>query len=424
MLSPMDTKEFERIVALGLGRAVLHLREHDSAPHRQVILDACLHSKAYDAQVEGSRAEYMLDLMRASGELWFYVSEVNASLAEAADDWDSYQRFRIVRLLAQGGERGAREAMYSAFRSKSTSSSDIATEFVELDGIKGLIFVLGRIGEQLTQDANRWEDDYLLSVAGDACGQAAVDSALRNAALTDKNIKEYMAAVEANRALRGSKQKSDPAGLSYGDVRSLIEANKAGGVLVKWGQTASDSELEAAARDLVHETDPAKLKSYLRIFRKRQFPLDCDHLLRLAALSDGPIPRHAMRALVNLEHERIRSLAFTLTQTNSRLRGYAIDLLIKNFRNGDHSVVQGWCEAERDQDEVNAFDRSLREFFKAHPHRESEVHILNTFYEKEPCSHCRGSVIERLIDLGGLSDAHRRECEFDSYLETRDLVKA
>jgi hypothetical protein len=56
----METREFKNAIALGLGRAVLHLLDRDVHPFREVILDACLHNKAYDPQVESSRAAYML----------------------------------------------------------------------------------------------------------------------------------------------------------------------------------------------------------------------------------------------------------------------------------------------------------------------------------------------------------------------------
>jgi hypothetical protein len=191
---------------------------------------------------------------------------------------------------------------------------------------------------------------------------------------------------------------------------------------VKWGQNASDSDAERAARDLIQETDPKKLRLYLLLFRKRLFPLDCGHLLRLVELPDGPVPRHALGVLANLEQEGIRKLAFKLVEARSSLRGYAIDLLIRNFRDGDHAIIEGWCEAEQDLSTVNAYDRSLRDFFAAHPNLQSEVRLLKKFYETEPCAHCRYFVVERLLELNGLPEILKRECQHDSYADTRELV--
>ena len=162
----MITAEFERLVSIGLGRAVLHLRDNDPCPFRDVILDACLHNKAYDAQIDGGRAEYLVDLIQASGDPAFFENAVISSLGEPPKNWDTQQRFQIARLLAQSGNQSARDAMYSAFASLGKSASDVAVEFVELDGIEGLLFVAGEIGVQLAQDPDRWEDDELLFNGG------------------------------------------------------------------------------------------------------------------------------------------------------------------------------------------------------------------------------------------------------------------
>jgi hypothetical protein len=419
----MEAREFKNAIALGLGRAVLHLLDRDVHPFREVILDACLHNKAYDPQVEGSRAAYMLEAMRASGEPAFYADAVIRSLVEEADGWDTSQRFQIAKLLAQDGNESARQAMRSALTVRSTFDGEVAEAFIELDGLAGLVLVVRRIGELLTQNPERWEDDYLLSVASDIYGKESVESTLNGAAETDPNIKAYLDAVEQNRMLQSQSQRHGPASLTYGDVRSLIEANKAGGILHGWAKTASESDLVLAARDLIKETDPRKLKLYLTLFGKRKFSLEPSHLFRLVELPDGPVPRHALRVLANLEHESIRRLALSLVESGSSLRDYAIDLLANNFHDGDHAIIEAWCDAELDLGTLNAFDRSLRDFFAAHPDPECECRLLIKLYEREPCAHCRSSVVERLIALGALPERLRRECEYDSYADTRELVK-
>jgi hypothetical protein len=114
----------------------------------------------------------------------------------------------------------------------------------------------------------------------------------------------------------------------------------------------------------------------LPLFRKRDFSLELDHLYRLVELPYGPIARHALGVLANLANEKIRSLAFSLVETRSPVRDYAIDLLVKNLHDGDHATVEAWCDAELDLGTVNAFDRSLGDFFAAHPNSECEGCLL------------------------------------------------
>lgn len=419
----MNTVEYQNALDLGLGRAVQHLRNHDGHPYREIILDACLHNKAYDPQVEGSRARYMLDILLSSGEASFYADRVIGSLWDEEHDWDTPQRYGITRLLAQGGDNSAREAMYSAFTAKQPYASDIAIEFINLDGIQGLIFVASQIGGRLARNADDWEDDFLLSIAGDVCGEEVAVTALKEAGATDPNVKAYLAAVENNRDLRAKAPRTDPKTMSYDQIRSCIESKRPIGFLAEWAKWASDSDLERAAHDLIKEKDLENLKWFLVLFRKRHFPLEVDHLLKLLELPDGPVPFHALRALANIEDERVRKLAFEVLEMDSR-RGWAIDLLARNFRGGDHAVVEGWCDSEHNPGIVNAFDRSLREFFAANPNAEIEVRLLNKMYEKEPCAHCRSYIVERLLKLNSLSERLKSECEVDSYADTRSLVKA
>lgn len=419
----MDTGEFQRALTLGLGRAVLQLRDHDGRPYRDLILDACLHNRAYDPQVEGNRAEYMIDVMRASGETDFLADAVLRSLSDAEDSWDIPQKFAMARRLAQSGNSEAREAMYAAFETMEFSARDVAEEFVVLDGVPGLLFVVSRIGMRLARNSEEWEDDYLLGEARRACGPETVDAALQDAAKTDVNVRVYLDRVNKNIALRSATRSPEPGGLTYCQIRTSIEAGHAGGLLTKWGQLASDSDLEVAAHDLIQERDPQKLLSYLRIFRKRRFPLEISPLLRLVESPDGPVPRHALIVLANLHDERIRSLAFRLIKTRSSKRVYSIDLLVHNFRDGDHPIVESWCVAETDPSAINAFDRSLRDLFALHPDLDSETRLLRRFYGLEPCAHCRCDIVERLSHLNALTEEMRRECEYDSYAETRSLVK-
>jgi len=141
-------------------------------------------------------------------------------------------------------------------------------------------------------------------------------------------------------------------------------------------------------------------------------------------MPDGPIPRHALTALGNLEDDKVRRLALSLVEAGSPLRAYSVDLLTNNFRHGDYELVKAWCDAEQDAKILNAFDRSLDRFFSAHPNESIESQILTALFDREPCSHCRCSIVERLLQLNSLPEELRAESEHDSYLETRSLVKA
>jgi hypothetical protein len=425
IIKTMDTKGFCHAVSLGLGRAVLQMPEHLETLFHDAVLDSCLRSKARDPQVEGSRAQYLLDIVRRSGEPSFYTRKVLDALSEEADPWDELQRFQIARVIAKEGDHHARQAMVDAFERQIGSSMQnlFAEEFIILDRIHGLLFALERIGYGLRYDRTAWVDDTLLATASESLGQESVWNAVTERAKTDRNVSSYLEAVKANRLLRQEDQSIDTSSVTYEQIRSMIVSGKIGG-LVRWGQTADPAELELAASDLIKEIDVGRLPSYLMIFRQRAFPLGSNHLLQLAAMPDGPVARRALAELENLQDDKVRSLALELVETGSPFRGYAVGLLTNNFRDGDHELVRAWCDNEGAPEVLNDFDRSLAKFFAAHPNDGAESQILPMLYDREPCSHCRHAIVERLLHLKRLSEDLRSESAHDSYLATRALVNA
>ena len=47
---PLTLTEFERALEQGLGRALLCLQQHDPAPYKEIVLEACLRDTTYDKQ--------------------------------------------------------------------------------------------------------------------------------------------------------------------------------------------------------------------------------------------------------------------------------------------------------------------------------------------------------------------------------------
>lgn len=422
----MEVEGFRHAVSLGLGRAVLHVSEQGGRSFVEVILDACLHTKARDPQVEGSRAQYMLDIVRRASDPSFYTRRILDALSEEADGWDALQRFQIASLLAQMGNDQARQRMIEAFERQSGSSMQdaFAEEFISLDGVPGLLFAVERIGRGLRADSERWVDDYLLSLAQDSFGAEAVSNSITERAKTDANVSAYVEAVNANRLLRAEYRSPDPSSFTYAQIRSMIEGGKTVPLLPHWGVIADAADLTLAADDLTREVGSARLVSYLCIFRKRAFPLGCDHLLRLASLPDVPVARHALIALENVSDDKVRELAITLVEARSPHRGYAVGLLTNNFREGDHELVKAWCNDEGDPEILNSFDRGFRTFFMIHPNDPIEGQILTGLYDREPCSHCRYAIVKRLLQLERFPEELRIESAYDSDLQTRALVNA
>ena len=71
----------QRWLAQGLGRAVLHLETHASAPYRDLILRTCLYDQRFTTQGEPDRAPFLYDVLLASGDEDYFRARILAALA-------------------------------------------------------------------------------------------------------------------------------------------------------------------------------------------------------------------------------------------------------------------------------------------------------------------------------------------------------
>ena len=118
-----DLEAMQRWLALGLGRAVLHLELHDSAPYHAMILHACLYQEPYDSQTEPERAHYLDDILLASGQEAYFRSRILAALADPDDELNLDQ---LCGLLVEWARRGdAEEGPAASRRTRHRRREDI-----------------------------------------------------------------------------------------------------------------------------------------------------------------------------------------------------------------------------------------------------------------------------------------------------------
>lgn len=408
---------------LGLGRAILYAQRHDVRECREAILDACLHCYSYDIQIEGTRSSYMHDLVGCLPDKDFYYDELLKSLAGSGDDWDAAQRFHFAACLAFDGSEEAKRAMYDSYNPGPRMGEHIGIDFLMMDGIKGLLFVAEKIGALLNVKPAEVDEGFLLSQSLEICGEQSTWDALHDAGATKPCIEKYrLVAAEATRS-RNSRpaQPSEITPLRYNQLLNELPVNKPY-LLWKWGTQASDEELELAARGLMAAEGSKQQLAHLRIFARRRFPLDVGALVALTDIEEDRVEFHAVRALALVQHPVVRDLAFRLMDTRARCRGYAIDLLANNFQDGDHGIVLRSFQVEEDREVLHSLGMDLIDFWKRHPHEETEIPMLRALYEKGPCSFCRERAVKRLLERSALSDELRAECAWDSNSDIRELV--
>ncbi len=408
---------------LGLGRALVYARDHDVRQYRDVILDACLHCYSYDIQIEGTRADYMYEIVGLLPDKAFYHDAVLNSLAKTVDDWDAVQRFHFAACMATGGNDHAKRVMHDNYNPGPIYGESIGVNFLDTDGIEGLLFVAEKMGALLLAKPDEVDIGWVASRSKDIFGEGATWNALRNAGRENPQIEAFRQASEASQKPHVKDPgREDTPSVSYAELLKNITQNQPD-LLWKWGEQASDQELELAARGLIAARDPKDQLRHVRIFTRRRFPLSPNALFALAEVEEERVGLWAVRALAHVTDPTVRELAFRLVKSDLWWRGNPIALLNKNVEPGDHETVLVWFEAADDREVRHTLGMGLEEFWKQHPDEKTEARMLQSLYEKDPCSHCRERAVKRLIELDALTEQMRAECAYDANSDIRNLVQ-
>jgi hypothetical protein len=421
MILRVGEVQLQEILRMGMGRAILYAQSHDLSGHRDVILDACLHCYAYDIQCEGTRASYMYDLVGCLPDKNFYYDRVLEALKESGDDWDAAQRFHFAACLAFDGNDDAKRAMYAHYNPGPRNGELIGVDFLELDGIEGFLFVAEKIGALLSEKPDEVDFGYLLSRNQDLFGDEPTWGALREAGAKNFLIESYLRVSEEWSRRPTGAQSAEITSLSYEELLNKLPSIRPT-LLWRWGQNASDKELELAAEGLIAAKGSKQQLAHLRIFRLRPFPLDVNALLPLVDVEQDRVGFAAIDALTNVVDPDIRALAFRLMDVRARCRGYAIKLLTANYEPGDQEIVLHWFQDEEDRETLHSMGMGLIDFCQRHPDERAEILLMRSLYDKGPCSFCRASAVRRLMELGALSDELRAECAWDANSDIRDMV--
>jgi hypothetical protein len=387
-----------------------------------LILDACLHCYAYDAQIEGTRADYMLELIDGTPDKELYYDSVLKTLAGGEDSWDAAQRFRFAACLGMDGDARAKRAMYEAFSPGPKMGEAIGIHFLQMDGVEGLLFAAEKLGSLLMTTTESVDLGWMMSVARENLGDEQARETLRKAGEGNPRIEVYRLALDASRKRLDERlgKSRDIANMSYDQL--LPRLSELTFVWIRsWGEKASETDIERAADGLATAQNPKEQRAHLHIFSRRRFPGDIQLLLSMVN-EEERVGLGALIALSQITHPSVRELAFRLINARAKWRGEAVELLLRNFRPGDHEIALRWFEAEDDEEARHSVGSDLLELCEMHPDK-AEPSLMRALYEKGPCSFCRKQAVEKLIELNALGEDLRTECAYDSNDDIRELVK-
>ncbi|MDK2126618.1 hypothetical protein [Parachitinimonas caeni] len=432
MTAPLSRSEFAQALAYGQGRAMRHVKEHGMVDVLDLVRDACLHCKSHDPQCEGSRADWLMELIAGEPEFAELAQAILTQLPEAIEaDWDSHDSGQLLDLGLSLYCAGVREAegglRFAAHRilSEWNGAWHCGTVLVTLDGLQGIERLARLCGAALRADpSNRQPTINNLTDDPDLLQQAMPH--LQKMALTDPDIAAYL---YANIPLVAD---STPSATQREDI-SLDT------VLANAGNKASESRFQFSR--FGRRSTPEQRQVLFTAFNQSVDPeFDLD-LLKIFSGVAPPTLSPKLKAMLDLENEVLRHAAIRAAGHLQRreLAIWALEAL-KEWRFGDETVeVLALFEHNLIQEDV----APMMEFLCKHPLSEHAAHsavmhilsivgersavglipLLEWAYVTTPCSLCRQHIVEWLVDEDHLNIEIIHECLFDCQEETRKLAR-
>lgn len=413
----------------GLGRCIVELKTRGVSEHtRDLVLWACSNNLAFDAQIEGTRAVYLFDMVRCFPDATPFVSCIGTALRTSFHRADGLfpQSCELLGLLAGEGISAARDALWAChsgiLRTVPEADWGIGQEHVEALTRALLPFCAERrLRSQVLVGMERW-------FGGRAFGVETV----RGVAEEAERLLDRSAAGDF-RDLLARMADGDGEGADGGVVPNEIAVTPMRGgrrlpaFLIPFLLRRGDHERIARIVDWCRrEKDGSKLLELLRLFERDGCGelLPIDFLLKVAESSDLRLAREALWLIGKKRGEVARSVGLRFSR-DPRFCGEALGILSRNVRRKDGDLLMQLGRSVRRYGRATRqriYNAVLGAYQDADPNDISRD-VLFLLYEDVFCSHCRCRCVELMRRTGMVPRAILEECRYDSGMELREFAE-
>lgn len=453
-MKKLSPEEFRDSLQKGLGRAVGHVRAVPAIEVREDLLHASLNCLRYDPFCEDTRTAWFMKMYQATGEPEFYRRSILDRLlelsndAQARTDYDFGQLYELAAEFAMLGDQEARNVVYQVFdKTIHDEWIDCGGTLVRIDGIDGLLHVVRTIGQRILDGFGFQNAKYDIEEAEEMFGEENVQNAIQSAANDDTLIQTYL-----ERASSEEPWFDHPSYNSFGRpprlplrdcVDSILEddfadfkdygeeydpyyclTSRRSWVRIAAHKTTQE-ELCYAMNALVETTNPMRQFCLLGAFVKHPMPWVERTVIDLVDSENESLCWSSVQALASTSHEWIREKALEFLESEPQKTNWCdgVEMLEHSFQSGDQDVIEKAIRNKEFPDihAIHGTGLAVSRLLKIFPD-DSFQKICRWFYDQTPCSSCRSSFVEHLIQHNALPPEMLEECREDGCENIRELV--
>ena len=422
----MTQNEFKEAMFKGLGRCIRAV-QHDPERYRELVIWACGHDLCFDAQCEGSRDWYVLQMVRQYPDCTAFVEAAASALVQCdlQDDWRLAHLCGLLAGFARAGNLLAKQALeekydaiYSLLENARIRNTPV---FHERDALERLCVSLAVDEESCLKIAENlgrlyMSKDYLAD--GDFAWVYQTISVrwcriLRDRARNNPAIACFMAREEAWQQLQQTRHREalNP---------DKMEPRRRSVYLRAEGDRQTIGYYAEAYRTAV---DPKERAEALLNFCCCPYPDDPAPILMDAKSEDKNLAWAALLALQHIRHPEVRE--FALMELGKAEQEEIIwSMLMQNSQPEDVPVWDSLLTqvlASNDRDRLHGLQwRILNAIDEGNSGLACELPLI---YETIPCSCCRRKAVRLMGERGLLTEEMLSECLMDSDADTRQYAR-
>ena len=203
-------RQFFDSLKRGTGETYLIQSENPNIDFSEFIIKGGTTNYALDQQSEGSRAFYILGLIKKSKQRGKIIKAILTKLkVEKKDYWGLEQMCDLAVLFDKEGIPEAKKALYVRFNKNHLKGYEFCgqSQIIEIDGLKGLLTVAEVVGKQIYKNKDGWEDSWCVDEFQKRNKHIDIYHELEKAGKKNKYIKTYLDSVIENKRKKDKIQK-------------------------------------------------------------------------------------------------------------------------------------------------------------------------------------------------------------------------
>lgn len=422
----MTQKQFKEGLFRGQGRCILAVQAEPDK-YYQLVLWACSHELAFDAQFEGSRSWFVYQLIDCYEDRAPFIEAVIQSLKRTKSDGGFRMLYltELLYFLACDGEAVAKQALQYQYEKLYTDLFKIKRRphriFHERDDYAMICEVLGE------------RKKFFIKIANDI-GRLYLDNSFYNCHdfdwLYDSLAKPRLSTLKKE----AKKSENIAAYLRMGKIyedewenrknNPISNRPKRSTILSLWLKRRADkATVLQYAQNYQEQSEPEARAEALTAFCRCPYPENPLPVIKDASSDCDKLKTAAWKALENIRHPLVREFAMQHLTNDSTA---VLPIIITNYQPDDASLLEnlltslpvdfnntsGWHDIQMDILEM------------AHNNLKAPAALLLHIYETTYCSWCRERTLRQMAKRRMVTDEMLQECLWDCNSDIRSYARA